>query len=95
MQSVITFDQFQAIVRELWNDADDGIFKNHSPMFVDCQYYPGRIWYEWQHYTGFGAVSYDTLDQKPWFIEQGRGAHGHGSTIEEAIDNERFNYYPE
>lgn len=95
MQAVITYDQFKAQVNALWADADDGIFKNHSPSFVDCQYYPGRIWYTWQHYTGFGAVCFDTLDPKPWFIDQGRGAHGHGHTLTEAIQNERYNYYPD
>jgi predicted heme/steroid binding protein len=79
----LTFEQFQEQVSSIWKNASEkGEFRDYTPEFQS------RICYQWQAYSSFGSVTYDTNDQPLWMADAGRSTHGRGESLEEAFSNE-------
>ena len=90
----LTFEQFQEVVNANWKNASEqGSFRDCSPEFVNNKHNPGRLYYVWQNLSGFGFVAYDTVEYTaPWWVDNGRGAKGEGSSYEKANLDEDKRY---
>jgi hypothetical protein len=86
--TAISFAEFQGQVEKFWPGASkEGRFRDYNVS----QAYGPRVYYEW-HHQHFGAVSYDTAKDNPWYVNNGRGSGACGDTIETANKLERERY---
>ena len=82
----INFEEFKAIVLAEWPDAANGRFC--IPTGLSSK----RALYEWRS-SSHAAVVYDTADDPtPWYVDNGRGAGGRGSSYEAADRSENEKY---
>lgn len=98
--TVITFEQFMSEVESQFPCAGEtGPFRDFTPEFANSVYDKDRVYYTWQNVEGFGFAAYDTRtpvegrgEGLVWTVDVGRGMHGFGNTLEEAIADEGNHY---
>lgn len=83
------FEDFKVIVADVYKFPEiNGEFIDESSDFID------RILYKWVSETSYTTfdIEYDSISPlSPWIVDRGRGTKGIGSTLTEAVINERKN----